>query len=149
MEIPDAVEWCSKKLNFEFGSPHPPLNSYVNVYFTSRIDVSKSSYVFTQGPTEHICTKFSIYSICPKSIRPNYYYIYINTRRDANASRRNRASRIRGRKCTTILEFYDGDSSPHFRTRMRLHVSVLSSNKGYSYKGSPLRPRGNRATGIP
>ena len=52
MEIPDAVKWCSKKLNFEFGSPHPPLESYVKHYFTGKIVVSKSSYGFTQEPTE-------------------------------------------------------------------------------------------------
>jgi hypothetical protein len=54
VEIPDGVKWCSKKLNFEFGSPHPPLKSYVNVFFTSRIDVSKSSYGLTQKPTEFV-----------------------------------------------------------------------------------------------
>ena len=52
MEIPDAVKWCSKKLNFEFWSPHPPVKSYVNFYFTGKIEVSKSSYGFTQEPTE-------------------------------------------------------------------------------------------------
>ena len=52
MEIPDAVKWYSKKLNFEFGSPHPPLKSYVNVHFTGEMDVSKSSYGFAQEPTE-------------------------------------------------------------------------------------------------
>ena len=56
MEIPDAVKWCSKKLNFEFWSPHPPVKSYVNFYFTGKIEVSKSSYGFTQEPTEYIHT---------------------------------------------------------------------------------------------
>ena len=33
---------------------------------------------------------------------------------------------------TITVRKNDGDNSPHFRTRMRLHVSVLSSNKGYN-----------------
>ena len=36
-------------------------------------------------------------------------------------------SSVTGRK-------HDDENSPHFRTRMRLHVSVLSSNKGYITK---------------
>jgi hypothetical protein len=35
---------------------------------------------------------------------------------------------------TITVRKNDGDNSPHFRTRMRLHVSVLSSNKGYITK---------------
>jgi hypothetical protein len=35
---------------------------------------------------------------------------------------------------TITVRKHDGDNSPHFRTRMRLHVSVLSSNKGYITK---------------
>ena len=53
METPDAVKWFSKKLTFEFGSHRPQLISYVNLYFTGKIEVSKSKQGFTQEPTEH------------------------------------------------------------------------------------------------
>ena len=46
-------------------------------------------------------------------------------------------SSVTGRK-------HDDENSPHFRTRMRLHVSVLSSNKGYITKNKNKRvPRYN------
>ena len=35
---------------------------------------------------------------------------------------------------TITVRKNDDDNSTHFRTRMRLHVSVLSSNKGYHKK---------------
>ena len=53
VEIPDAVKWYSKKLDTEFGSPHLPVKSYMNFYFTGKIEVSKSSLGFTQEPTEY------------------------------------------------------------------------------------------------
>ena len=52
MEIPDAVKWCSKKLNFEFGSPHPPVESYVKHYFTGKIVVLQRKQGLRQEPTE-------------------------------------------------------------------------------------------------
>ena len=58
MEIPDAVKWYSKKLNTEFGSPHLRVKSYVNFYFTGKIEVSKSSDGFTRELAEIVSSKY-------------------------------------------------------------------------------------------
>jgi hypothetical protein len=41
-----------QNIKIEFGSPHPPVKSYVNLYFTGKIEVSQRKQGFRQEPTE-------------------------------------------------------------------------------------------------